>query len=916
MSDRSSGDDRAYREFEETHGDVAGRRRGIRGGRRAQRRRESYLRHVEEETGVDRSRIPVVHSGGQQRPLHTSPFWTPSSEEEEEEQIEYPAPTLSLTDIASQSLVPRAALWGSSASRERPGPYSAASSSSSAPFLIPAAVHPTVLAHCWRSDQQRLFRIEGQIPKLPGSCLAFDRHQTLDIDRVSRHRAERIDAAQQAPEEGSSSSHGPPRNPTIELHRHESNQLQQELHLHDQRQLQQELHLHDQRSQVIAVGVGPEVFARTVGEAQHMLDEAETRASHFEGVARDLYQEANQRIMELKAMVEHSHGCNQSVGAQLEQMTASFESTREQLRQQIESNEQLRAEGTSKISSLTNMIGHKDSEIQRLMNELAMSQETNQSLVNELSTANDSRVRLEASLAASRAAPSASEAPYRRETSGTGSRGNQDQLAPLMEAFQALSCRMDSMEVSHNSTEHVSPSRLRPPVASSFPSRLVGFGGGGDDDGDGDGDDYGDGEEEELVPDSPHGPASPVSDPTERDLVDARALQHSRIEALPSSAADFRAWKTKLLLMIARLDISMTDYLSIWLSTAFSVSQGPDCQHSSGWVPRLDRWLAGELMKGCKALPELEFKIMGYVEGCTRSGVPPRGRYLLHLISRHFDLDRTRGSMLTSQSLFQLELHGYQIKDLQEFSSLILRTLNSIPQSEWPNRRMMGEWLFHKLRHVRKLDRTIDEIKRSAHESDLRNFDFLWSRMQELLFEEREDINAKSIEQALRPKIKDSPKNNPKPKHAASGAAAPKGGTGGGSLSPDVSAAPAKAKGPPPKAKSKGGKGSSKGKPKTAEEKARTPCIFHQMPNGCVHGSSCAYSHSAPSTSPPAKAKAEAKPKPKPKSGPKVSAVVALVTALSSVVCPSTALGSLEWAADSGAGRHLVSFEALQHQGS
>lgn len=705
---------------------------------------------------------------------------------------------------------------------------------------------------------------------------------------------------------GSSSSHGIPQQPNVELHRHETQHVQQELHLHDQ------------RSQFLAVGVDPEVYARTVREAQHMLDEAEGRASHFEGVARGLYQEANQQIMELKSMVEHLHSCNQAVGTQLEQMTVSFETTREQLRQQVAANEQLRSQGTSEVSRLTNMIANKDSEIQRLKNELDMIQETNQSLVNDLSTANDSKVRLEASLAAISAAPSAPEARRQGVASGTGSGGNQDHLAPLMEAIQALSSRLESVELSHNSAEHGSPSRYRPPVASSFPSRLVGSGGGDGDDGDGDDGDDDDGEEEELVPDSPHGSASPVSDPTERDLVDSRALQHARIETLPSSAADFRAWKTKLLLMIARLDLSQTDYLSTWLSTAFSVTQGPDCQHSSGWVPRLDRWLAGELMKGCKALPELEFKIMGYVEGCARSGVPPRGRYLLHLISRHFDLDRTRGSMLTSQSLFQLELYGYQTKDLQDFSSLIMRTLNSIPQSEWPNKRMMGEWLFHKLRHVRKLDRTIDEIKRSAHDSDLRNFDFLWSRMQELLVEEREDINAKSIEQSLRSKAKDPPKNNPKPKHASAAAApvaTPKGGNGGGSVGSDVNAAPAKTKGPPPKAKAQGGKGPGKGKAKTAEEKKRTPCIFHQMPSGCVHGENCAYSHSEPSTSPPAKAKAVTKPKPKPKGGPKVPAVVALVTALSSVVCPSTALGSLEWAADSGAGRHLVSFEALQHQG-
>lgn len=38
------------------------------------------------------------------------------------------------------------------------------------------------------------------------------------------------------------------------------------------------------------------------------------------------------------------------------------------------------------------------------------------------------------------------------------------------------------------------------------------------------------------------------------------------------------------------------------------------------------------------------------------------------------------------------------------------------------------------------------------------------------------------------------------------------------------------------------GKGKGKGKSLTAEEKAKTPCIFHQMPSGCVRGAKFAAS--------------------------------------------------------------------------
>ena len=105
---------------------------------------------------------------------------------------------------------------------------------------------------------------------------------------------------------------------------------------------------------------------------------------------------------------------------------------------------------------------------------------------------------------------------------------------------------------------------------------------------------------------------------------------------------------------------------------------------------------------------------------------------------------------MTSQSVFQIELSGYTVKDLQEFSGQIMKTLNAIPSQDWPSKRMLGELLFHKLRTVRRLERVIDEIKRSPENSSTRNLDYLWGRLQEFLTEEREDVNARSIELSLK----------------------------------------------------------------------------------------------------------------------------------------------------------------------
>jgi len=51
-----------------------------------------------------------------------------------------------------------------------------------------------------------------------------------------------------------------------------------------------------------------------------------------------------------------------------------------------------------------------------------------------------------------------------------------------------------------------------------------------------------------------------------------------------------------------------------------------------------------------KGVQDLQFKVQGYVERCARDGTAPRGRAVLQMISRHFDLDRAHGSLITSQS--------------------------------------------------------------------------------------------------------------------------------------------------------------------------------------------------------------------------------------------------------------------------
>ena len=162
----------------------------------------------------------------------------------------------------------------------------------------------------------------------------------------------------------------------------------------------------------------------------------------------------------------------------------------------------------------------------------------------------------------------------------------------------------------------------------------------------------------------------------------------------------------------------------------------------------------------------------------------------------------------------------------------------------------MGEWLFHRVKRLRKLERYIEDIRESSSSSTRRDFDFLWGKIQDVLVQDREDANVRSMLGYLAPSAKN-------PKKAAAKADAipppPKPPTTPSPAAPKGLAAPPappKAETPgvpapkfPPKAKAKA---KSKAKSLSDEEKAKIPCIFHPMSNGCMHTSHCKYSHEDP----------------------------------------------------------------------
>ena len=89
---------------------------------------------------------------------------------------------------------------------------------------------------------------------------------------------------------------------------------------------------------------------------------------------------------------------------------------------------------------------------------------------------------------------------------------------------------------------------------------------------------------------------------------------------------------------------------------------------------------------------------------------------MLALLTRFFDLDRVRGSVLTA-SLFQVQISGNSMKGLKDFVQRVKIVLSQILIEQRPDDRLTGEWLFHRVKHVRKLERTIEDIRESARGS-------------------------------------------------------------------------------------------------------------------------------------------------------------------------------------------------------
>ena len=420
------------------------------------------------------------------------------------------------------------------------------------------------------------------------------------------------------------------------------------------------------------------------------------------------------------------------------------------------------------------------------------------------------------------------------------------------------------------------------------------------------------------APDPTEGSQSQADDLESRSLR-TKDLHHLKLPNLPDSASHFRSWKNAVRTVLLSFDHSQEGHLTPWLNQAFQL-RGQEAERlklSSDSFPRMDRVLASVLCRQEVLKTSFGLRIQSYVESCESEGIQVRGRFIINLISKEFDTSVASGAITSSLELFQLPIPQDSAAALKQWRDKAVYILSQLSAAQRPGEELMSQWIYTTLKKHPLMRRVMDRYLDSPLGSSERSFATMWDGVERALLEAQHDANAQSIRDDLKrgpmvgkkpalPGHKGDGKSKDSPKHAKQDGKDKPSGKGQGSGN-RASTSPDKRKKASTSAKEQG-KGKAAKVP-TAEEKAKSPCIYH-VKGRCMRGDSCPYDHTSSAPQPKAKASS---------SGPglvaKAAAVAIVATPSAATAVPSTSTMCLDVVGDTGAGENLASIEALRRQG-
>ena len=431
----------------------------------------------------------------------------------------------------------------------------------------------------------------------------------------------------------------------------------------------------------------------------------------------------------------------------------------------------------------------------------------------------------------------------------------------------------------------------------------------------------------------------------EEEVIRIKSLADLTFPAPPENAAQARGFVNQVLMAIGKVQRSPGNEVYLWAQDCMKLDD--KALASDLRFPRLDREIAAKLIKVCRSGRfGLLFQQMVESERMSTGGMP-NGRCMLRAIFRHFQLEKDRIGMLAERNLLNIRLGGGSIAELIAFRDKYLYVMTTIPLDDQPRETTLFNHLIDELDKCPTLKAKVEKAREAGLSSHRRTTEWLWKRVDIAIELHQQKINRQEFDRTLQAKpevLTSTTTQKPNvPANPAKPDAQPKGDKPtkekkekkrkkkkkrdkDGEDEVPATPAPNTPRTPrtprTPKGKGQKGKGKGKGgsqgdttprsqqaqsaKNMSAEEKARTPCMFYAY--GACRSDNCAFLHDDANKykGPKPKSLAKAKPKTKAKAN---AAIAPIISAMPSQTLSSP--GKVTWLWDTAAGRHLIGRQAL-----
>ena len=431
----------------------------------------------------------------------------------------------------------------------------------------------------------------------------------------------------------------------------------------------------------------------------------------------------------------------------------------------------------------------------------------------------------------------------------------------------------------------------------------------------------------------------------EEEVIRIKSLADLTFPAPPENAAQARGFVNQVLMAIGKVQRSPGNEVYLWAQDCMKLDD--KALASDLRFPRLDREIAAKLIKVCRSGRfGLLFQQMVESERMTTGGMP-NGRCMLRAIFRHFQLEKDRVGMLAERNLLNIRLGGGSIAELIAFRDKYLYVMATIPLDDQPRETTLFNHLIDELDKCQVLKAKVEKAREAGLSSHRRTTEWLWKRVDIAIELHQQKINRQEFDRTLqakpevltstttqrpnvpanpaRPDVQpkgDKPAREKKEKKRKNKKKKKKDGEDEVPATPAPNTTRTPRTPRTPKGKGEKGKGKGKGgnqgdttprsqqaqtaKNMTAEEKARTPCMFYAY--GACRSDNCAFLHDDANKykGPKPKSLAKAKPKAKAKAN---AAIAPLISAMPSQTLSSP--GKVTWLWDTAAGRHLIGRQAL-----